>query len=200
MAAQSNDVSNIGRRIGRLLQQYQLRIAYAEYKSKLYEEEREKASASGQGYKTLQATLSQKVWKTYMENLVTKKSQLEAAVREALVCYNEKERKIWWLYFIKQKSSYEIEEIMKLNSRAVQRIVASMKSDMELKFEQKLPRIGEASAPKWSAQELACFLEEKPSDDYVAAIRDMLDYGIVDIDTLEFDETFQDYLKGKRPL
>lgn len=200
MAAQSNDVSNIGRRIGRLLQQYQLRIAYAEHKSKLYEEEREKASASGQGYKTLQATLSQKVWKTYMENLVTKKSQLEAAVREALVCYNEKERKIWWLYFIEQKSSYEIEEIMKLNSRAVQRIVASMKADMELKFEQKLPRIGEASAPKWSAQELACFLEEKPSDDYVAAIRDMLDYGIVDIDILEFDETFQDYLKGKRPL
>lgn len=89
---------------------------------------------------------------------------------------------------------------MKLNSRAVQRIVASMKADMELKFEQKLPRIGEASAPKWSAQELACFLEEKPSDDYVAAIKDMLDYGIVDIDTLEFDETFQDYLKGKRPL
>lgn len=198
MPANQNDVSNIGKRIGRLLQQYQLRIRYAEYKAKLMEEERAKASSSGNGWKTAQATISQKAWEVYAKNLATKKSELEDAVRKSLICYSSKEKDIWWRYFIENKSTYQIEAELNLNSRAVQRVVASMKKDMELKFEQSLPKIGEIEAPKWSAVELAQFFEEKPSADYVSAISDLLAYGIVDVDALEFDPMFQKYIKGER--
>lgn len=194
-----NDVGSIGKRIGRLLQQYQLRIAYAEYKAHLMDEERLKASAIGNAYREMQANISKKAWETYAKNLATKKSELEQAVREALICYNSKQRTIFWLYFIENKSTYEIEDEMRIDSRKVQRTIAAMKADMEMRFEQRLPKIGEVKSPKWSAPDLAKFLTENPSQGYIDAIQDMLDYGIIDLDTLEFDQDFQDYLEGGRP-
>lgn len=59
---------------------------------------------------------------------------------------------------------------------------------------------GERPAPNWNAQDLGHFLEEEPDEGYLAALKDALDYGIIDIDALEFDYEFQRYLEtGKRP-
>lgn len=198
MPNHKNDEANIGKRIGRLLQQYGLRIEYAKYKANLMEEERKKSSACNQTWKAAQASVSKKAWEVYADNLATKKDELIEAVKGALICYNSKERLIWWLYFIENKSTYEIEEEVKINSRSVQRCIAAMKEEMALKFEQSMPRMGDTEAPKWSSVDLARFLEDKPSDDYIAAVKDMLAYGIVDVDALEFDPDFQDCLAGKR--
>ena len=194
MANNQNDVSNIGKRIGRLLQQYELRIQYAQYKSSLMEEERQKASATGKAFKSMQATISRDVWEVYAKNLNTKKSELEEAVGRALMCYSDAEKRIWWAYFIENKSSYDIEGETHLNSRTVQRMIAAMKRDMELKFEQNLPRVGETDSPRYSASDIASFVRKKPSEEYVSAVSDLLEYGIVDLDALEFDPKFQDFI------
>lgn len=187
---------NVGKRLGRLLQQYALRIAYAEGKIQLYDEEQQNASARGNGVKTLKATVAKNCWEVYAKNLKTKKEELEKSIREALVGYSTKQRQIWFAYFIENKSSYEIEEEQCINSRAVQRMVASMKEDMDLRFDIKVPNIGEKKFPKFSPKDLAEFLTEKPSEDYVLAIKDLLNYGIVDLDELDFDPDFQGWINS----
>ena len=198
MPANTNDASTIGKRLGRLIQQYDLRIKYGQYKASLMEQEASKASAIGNEQKAVRAKVSMNAWATYADNLATAKMELAKAIQTALVAYNTTERKIWWLYFIENKSTYDIEDETSINSRSVQRVIAAMKKDMELNFEQKLPNVGEVESPKWTAQDLAFFLEEKPTTDYLAAIKDMLEYGIVDIDALEFDPDFQDYVVNGR--
>jgi len=200
MPAYKTDETSIGKRLGRLLQQYQLRIAYAKYKASLYEEEAACASSRGMGYKALQATISKKSWETYAQNLTDKKAELEGVLRSCLIGYSDKQKDIWYSYFIDNLSPSEIEsKNPNLSQRTIQRVVAAMKRDMELRFEQKLPRIGERPAPNWNAQDLGHFLEEEPDEGYLAALKDALDYGIIDIDALEFDYEFQRYLEtGKR--
>lgn len=200
MPGYKTDETSIGKRLGRLLSQYALRISYATYKSGLYKEESDNASARGNGYKALQATISQKAWETYAKNLGDKKTELEAAIRKSLVGYSEKQVQIWYAYFIEDKSPNEIEEITNLSTRTIQRSIAAMKADMELKFVQRLPSIGEKTAPNWSAKDLANFLCKAPTEEYTAAIKDMLDYGVVDTDALEFDYEFQKFVEngGKR--
>lgn len=198
MPANKNDVSTIGNQIGRLIQQYDLRITYAQYRASLMDEERLKASSLGQGRKTLESTVSREAWAIYAKNLTTKRQALIEDVKSALICYNANERKVWWAYFIERKSTYDIAAEIDRDPRAIQRMVAAMKADMELRFEQVLPRIGEKTSPKWSYAELANFLEDKPSEDYMKAVKDMIDYGVVSVDLLEFDPDFQDFLAGKR--
>lgn len=194
MANNKNDVSSIGNRIGRLIQQYELRIRYAEYKAKLMAEEEKRASASGLDKKAMYAKIARLAWEVYQKNLSDKRDDLLKEIKGALICYNSKEKQIWWLYFIENKSSYDIETETNFNARAVQRTVAAMKSDMELKFESLFHRNSGLESPNWSAADLANFLTERPSDDYLAAVKDMLQYGIVDLDALEFDPMFQKYL------
>ncbi len=197
MGRRTNEENTVGRRLGRLLQQYNLRIAYAKGKRKLYQEEQNNASAKGNSQMALKATIAFKCWEVYETNLTAKREELIEAIQNALIGYNDRQRKIWFAYFIEGKSSYEIaDSVVPLNPRLVQRAIAAMKSDMELKFEQKLPEVGEKVAPKWSASDLANYLSDKPAEAYVSAVKDLLDYGIVDLDALEFDKTFQDYLGG----
>jgi len=197
MSRPVNEETSVGKRIGRLLQQYALRIAFAEGKVKLYDEEQANASARGSGVKTLRASISRNCWEVYAKNLTTKKTELEEAVKNALVGYSTKQRQVWFAYFIENKSSYEIEEQLSLNSRTVQRMVAAMKEDMDLKFDIRLPKMGEENFPKFSAKDLAEFLTDKPSEDYINGIKDALDYGIIDLDELDFDPDFQGFLDGK---
>lgn len=199
--ASRNDESNIGMRLGRLFQQYGLRIAYAQYKAEMYEQEREAASARGQGYKSLQAQVAKQSWEVYRKNLITKRRELEEAVQTALIGYSDTQRRVWFSYFMEGKSSTAIMQEVQLSDRTVERMIARMKDDMELKFtDSAFKRIGEATKPKWTSAQLASFLTENPSQDYLAAVQDMLDYGIVDLDALEFDHDFQNFVEsGRRP-
>ncbi len=199
--ASRNDESNIGMRLGKLFQQYALRISYAEYKAKLYEQEREAASTRGQGYKALQAQVAKQSWEVYLKNLTAMRAELEEAVKKALIGYSDIQKKVWYAYFMEAKSSTTIMHEVQLSDRTVERMIARMKDDMELKFTAStFKRIGEEIKPKWDATQLAAFLEESPSDDYKAAIQDMLDYGIIDLDALEFDHDFQHFLEtGEHP-
>ena len=171
----------------------------SEGKAQLYDQERQRASATGNAHKSLQAQIAVRCWATYAKNLTTLKGELEAAIQNALAGYKDKQKRIWWLYFIEDKSVYEIEEAMHLNVRNVSRALASMKADMELKFRVPRPLTQEGRAtPKWGARELANFLEENPSEEYVKAVSELLEYGIIDIDALEFDEMFQEFLEKGR--
>lgn len=199
MPANKNDVSTIGNQIGRLIQQYDLRITYAKFRAELMEEERLKASTIGEGRKTFESTVSRQAWSIYAKNLATKKNELALEVKKALIGYNTVEREAWWRYFIERKSAEQVATEIGFSLRSVQRLIASMKADMELRFSQILPRFGDKESPKWSHTELARFLSKKePSDEYARAVKDMIEYGIVSIDLLEFDPEFQDFLKGVR--
>ena len=132
-----NDAS-IGKRLSQLLRQYSLRIALAKGKAHLYDQERQRASATGNAYKSLQAQIAVRCWAIYAKNLTTLKGELEEAIRNALAGYGEYEKRAWWLYFIENKPSSEIEREVGLSQRTVQRWLASMKADMELKF--RVPR------------------------------------------------------------
>ena len=199
--ASRNDESNIGQRLAKLYQQYGLRIAYAEYKAEMYEQEREAASTRGQGYKALQAQVAKQSWEAYRKNLLNKRGELEEAVKQALIGYNDIQRKVWYAYFMEAKSSTTIMKEVGLSDRTVERMIARMKDDMELKFTAStFKRIGETAKPKWSGDDLAEFLDDKPSDEYRRAVQDLLDYGIVDLDALEFDHDFQRFLEtGEHP-
>lgn len=199
--ASRNDESNIGQRLAKLYQQYTLRIEYAKYKSEMYEQERESASMRGQGYKALQAQIAKQSWEVYRKNLLNKRGELEEAVKQALVGYSDVQRSVWYAYFMEAKSSTTIMKEVGLSDRTVERMIARMKDDMELKFTASaFKRIGESSKPKWDGNALAEFLEEKPSDEYRKAVQDLLDYGIVDLDALEFDHDFQHFLEtGEHP-
>ena len=199
--ASRNDESSIGMRLGKLFQQYGLRIAYAQYKAGMYEQERDAASARGNAYRTLQAQISKQSWEVYARNLTAKRSELEDAVRRSLIGYSDVQKKVWYAYFIEGKSSTAIMHEVQLSDRTVERMIARMKDDMELKFSAStFKRIGEEAKPKWEAGQLASFLGGSPSDEYKAAVQDLLDYGVIDLDALEFDHDFQHYLEtGERP-
>lgn len=201
MANHEKDGLCIGKRLGRLIEQYELRRAYAKYKAGLMEQERLKASAIGNEYKSMQAKISMEAWTVYETNLHEMEAELMEQIKKALLGYNSTEKNIWWLYFIENKSSYEIESAISLNSRSVQRAIAAMKKDMELKFLSR-PRTnaeGQEYKTLFTALDLANFIEEKPSEDYVRAVRDLMQLGFIDLDALEFDGLFQDFLEGKRP-
>ncbi len=193
--AYRNAYNNIGNRLGRLLQQYNLRIAYAEYRSEMYKEEQSKASALGNGYKSLQATISKQCWETYAKNLSDKRDGLMSDIKGSLVGYNDKQRRIWYAYFIENKSADCVADEFSLGTRTVERIISAMKGDMELNFSASLPKMGDRPSPSWSSAELANFLQESPSPDYLSAISDCLSYGIVDADALENDRDFQEFLE-----
>ena len=196
-----DDETSIGRRLGRLLQQYGLRISYATHKANIYSEEEKCASARGLAQKALRAKISANSWGVYAKNLADKRDELKQAIYLSLIGYNDKQKKIWFAYFIDNLSPSEIElQDPSVSQRTIQRVVAAMKADMALRFPSKLPNIGEKGAPNWNAKDLATFLEEKPSNDYVRALQDALNYGIIDIDALEFDYEFQNYIAtGKHP-
>lgn len=201
MSCNRNDEGNIGQRLAKLYQQYALRVAYAKYKAEIYEQERQSSSMRGNSARSLKAQVAKRSWEVYLANLNEKKSELESAVKTALVGYNDTQRKVWFAYFFEAKSTDAISAEVDLSGRTVERMIARMKGDMEMKFTsgdvKKPPR---QSKPKWSGDDLARFLEDKPSDDYRRAVQDMLDYGAVDIDALEFDHDFQEWLEtGKRP-
>lgn len=194
MARPVNVETNVGKRIGSLLQQYALRIAFAQGKMRLYDEEQQNASARGNGVKTLKASIARNCWGVYEKNLSDKKEELEKNVKEALIGYSTKQREVWFAYFIENKSCYEMEDELNINARTIQRMVAAMKEEMDLRFDFKVPDIGENKLPKFSPKDLAEFLTDKPSEEYIAGIKDVLDYGIIDLDELEFDPDFQNFL------
>ena len=194
MPANKNDVSTIGNQIGRLLQQYELRITYANWRAKLMDEERLKASALYQKKRALDASIAKEAWSIYAKNLTDKKAELVEAVKRGLIGYGSNERVIWWRYFIERESAERIAEDVNMSLRSVQRLVASMKANMELRFSTIAPKFSEGESPKWSHVELAGFLQESPSEDYVKAIKDIIEGGYVSIDLLESDPRFQEYL------
>lgn len=195
MPANKNDVSTIGNQIGRLLQQYELRITYANYRANLMNEEKLKASALGQDRKALSASISKEAWGVYAKNLNDKKGELIEAIKKALIGYNANERKVWWSYFIERKSAERVSDEVCMSLRSVQRLIASMKDDMELRFSQIPPKFSDGETPKWSHVELAGFLQKDPSEAYVKAVKDMVDGGYISIDILESDPKFQEYLQ-----
>ena len=199
--ASRNDESNIGMRLGKLFRQYGLRIAYAQYNADLYENERQKCSAIGQSYKALQAQIAKQSWEAYRKNLIEKQNEMGEAVQQALIGYSDTQRRIWYAYFLEGKSSTVITKEVNLSDRTVERMIAKMKVDMELKFDGTPFKRAEAEAKaKWDASQLAAYLEGNPSQAYQSAIQDLLDYGAIDLDALEFDQRFQDYLAtGRRP-
>lgn len=191
-----NDDNLIGKRIGRLLQQFRLRHAYAEHRSGLMRAEYERASGSGQTERALKAKIGKAMWDVYAKNVGDLMGKLGEDVRNALVCYNQTERGIWWAYFVEGKSSYDIGEELHVNSRTVQRAVAAMRRDMEMSFSFAGPKVeGEAKTPKWGAQDLADYMRPKASPEYVSAVNDMLERGIVDCDALDFDPAFQEAIR-----
>lgn len=198
-----NDESNIGQRLGRLLQQFDLRIAFAAYKAEMYENERSHASMRGMGQKAIQAQMAKNSWNTYRENLLRFRSELIDEVKSSLIGYSATQKHVWFAYFMENKSSTAIAKELGLSDRTVERSVAKLKDDMALKFRYDsaaFRRLGEIPQPRWSAEDLAAFLKEKPSQEYLEAIKDMLDYGIIDLDALEFDHGFQHFLEtGRRP-
>lgn len=203
MARPTNIDTSIGRRIGQLLRQYALRINFAEGKAKLYDEESQKASAMGYGKRTIDAAIARNVWQTYAKNLKDVKAELENAVKEALAGYTQQQKIIWWSYFINNQPCPDIAERpdVRMELRTVYRVVKAMRDELELKFKLPVPSEERVEIKEWSPIDLALFLEEKPSDEYIQAIKDMLDYGIVDLDTLEFDHDFQHFLEtGEHPL
>ncbi len=199
MAANKNDASTIGFQIGRLIQQYNLRIAHANHRAQLMDEERLKASSLGQSRKSIDATISRDAWLTYAKNLANKRTELAEDVKRSLICYNANERKVWWSYFIERKSADQVAQETGFSLRSVQRLIASMKAEMECKFSQIPPRVGES--PKWSHIELASFLSKgRLSEEYSRAIKDIMEYGIVSTDLLEFDPDFQKSLEERNSL
>ncbi len=197
MSANTNDGSSVGRRIGRLLQQYSIRIAYAEYKAKLYEEEASSASARGNAQKSVKAKVAKITWETYAKNLADKRDNLIRDVRNSLIGYSDKQASIWFAYFVENKTTHEIATSLGVVSeRTVQRMIASMKDDMSIRFETRMPRIGERPSANFEARELASFLREEPSEEYIAALKDAMDKGFIDVDALEFDYEFQSHLEA----
>lgn len=186
--------NSIGNRLGRLLQQYRLRIAYAVYRAEMYGEEQAKASALGNGYKALQATISKQCWETYAKNLGDKRDELLGSIKECLIGYNDKQRKVWCAYFIDNKSAEAIAADVGAAPRTVERMISVMRSDMELNFSASLPKMGDKPAASWDANALATFLTESPTPDYLSAVNDCMSYGIVDADALENDRMFQEFL------
>lgn len=198
MAANKNDASTIGFQIGRLIQQYNLRITRANYRAKLMDEERLKASSVGQTKRALEATISRDAWVIYAKNLTNKRTELAEEVKTSLIGYNANEKSVWWSYFVERKSAEKVAQETGFSLRSVQRFIASMKAEMECRFNQIPPRMEEIESPRWSHIELAHFLEEKPNDDYIKAVKDLIDYGVISVDLLEFDPDFQAYLRGER--
>ncbi len=186
--------NSIGNRLGRLLQQYNLRVAYAEYRSEMYAEEQSKASALGNGYKSLQATISKQCWETYAKNLSDKRDELTDAIKMSLVGYNDRQKKVWYSYFIENKTAEAIASEINTVERTVMRMVSVMREDMEMNFSASLPHMGDKPSYSWSPTDLATFLTEKPTPDYVSAVSDCMSYGIVDADALENDRMFQEFL------
>lgn len=191
----SNEQNTIGKRLGRLVQQYDLRISHAKYTAGVYEEEWARLSATNQTQKATYAKVAHNTWKTYETNLAAKREELIKAIQEALIGYNEKQRKIWYAYFIEGLSGREIEDKYNLGYRNVYRMVSAMQEDMSLRFVGKVPDESGAKTLNWGAARLATFLTENPSNDYIEAVEDALNYGIIDIDSLEFDPDFQDFLE-----
>lgn len=194
-----NDETSIGKRLGRLLQQYGLRISYATYKAVLYREEEQSASARGNDQRALRAKIAKTSWETYAANLTDKRDELKRAIYMSLIGYNDRQKKIWFAYFIENLTPSEIElREPNTSQRTIQRTVAAMKADMELRFPSKLPAIGDKEAPNWNAKDLALFLEERPSEDYIKGLQDALDYGVIDIDAIECDEEFQNFISASK--
>lgn len=188
--------NSIGNRLGRLLQQYNLRVAYAEYRSEMYAEEQGKASALGNGYKALQATISKQCWETYAKNLSDKRDELTDAIKTSLVGYNDRQKKVWYAYFIENKTAEAIATEINTVERTVMRMVSVMRDDMEMNFSASLPKMGDRPSYPWSPTDLANFLTENPTPDYVSAVSDCMSYGIVDADALENDRMFQEFLNN----
>jgi len=194
-----NDETSIGRRLGRLLQQYGLRISYATHKANIYSEEEKCASARGLAQKALRAKISANSWGVYAKNLADKRDELKQAIYMSLIGYNDKQKKIWFAYFIDNLSPSEIElQDPNISQRTIQRVVAAMKADMALRFPSKLPTIGDKEAPNWNAKDLASFLGERPSEDYIKGLQDAFDYGVIDIDAIECDEEFQNFISASK--
>lgn len=202
MGKQTTSESFIGKRIGTLYRRMDIRIAFATGYSDLYREEAKRYSAMSQTQKAANARLASEIWKAYATNVTDMKNELRAEVRKALLGYTEQEKTVFWMFFIESKTYEEIEASPEINMslRTIYRLIKAMRDELDMRFVPEKYERG-ASIPNWSSSDLALFLEEKPSEDYLRAIKDCLEYGIIDIDAIETDPEFQYFLEqGKHSL
>lgn len=193
----NNNDTSIGNRLGRLFQQMQLRVEYATYKAKLYAEEAKLASARGKETKAVRATISQRAYETYAKNVLDLYTDLATAIKASLTGYSDKQMNVWTSYFIFDKPVSVIAVEENVSERTVHRMIAAMKADMELKVGGCIPAEARTEkSPNWNAIDLAEFLAGglPCSEHYYQAIADALKYGAIDVNALEFDTAFQEYL------
>ena len=86
---------SIGLRIGSLIRQYGLRIAYAKGKISLYEAERAKYESLGRQRQAASAKLSRNVWAAYCNAITAKRDALMEDVRQLLSGYTGIEYDVW---------------------------------------------------------------------------------------------------------
>ena len=188
----------VGRRIGQLLRQYSMRIAYANGKIALYEEEQKVNSAMGKVKLSLQAAVAANCWKVYSDNLTDKKEELENAVTDTITGYSQTEKRIWWMFFIDGMSSIDIAKdgSVPLCDRQIRKIVNRMSDEMGMRFND-IPRQG-ATKCTYSAEQVARYLDENPDESYIQAIEDLMKYGFLDLDCIESDEQLRDFVESGR--
>lgn len=185
----------IGRRICQLVAQYRLRIAYGRGKAELYEAEAKKADRLGRARQSAEAKASRNVWGVYVNNLQGKLGSLLTQIDFALAPYNDRVRLVWKARYLDGKTVEQIADETLFNPRHVQRMLQV--SDRALGEATGLT-LEKSPKPVWTAGDLAAYLTERPTPDYVAAIADLLDYGAVDVTLLETDEEFQDWLASSK--
>ena len=184
---------SIGLRIGSLIRQYGLRIAYAKGKISLYEAERAKYESLGRQRQAASAKLSRNVWAAYCNAITAKRDALMEDVRQLLSGYTGIEYDVWVRHCVNGERMSDIANDLGYNLTWVYKIAAKVSADMAERIEEP-EKPTSSKAPKWTARQLAKFLTEAPSPDYEAAIADLLAYGAIDVGALESDGGFQDYL------
>lgn len=191
------DGTIIANRIVRILCQYDLRIAYGKAKAGLYEEEEGKYSALCDATKAAKGKVAKEVWTTYVDNLTKKKEQLEAELNDALQFYSATQKEIWIDVFVHKRPIKSLTSKYNLCRSSLSRIVSAMRRDMEMRFDGRLPAEN-SDQPNWNYKDLASFLTDKPSADYMEAVKDLVSYGLIDVQMLDTDESFQSYLDGRK--
>lgn len=188
--------NRIGKRLGRLVAQYRLRIAYGKAKAELYSAEAKKNDRLGRSKQAIEAKASRNVFGVYVSNLEGKLGELLNGIDLALLPYSDLTRQAWKLCYLEGLTIDQIADRLCINARYIQRLIS--RADQAVCKSVGLE--GRESEPpeRWSAADLAAYLTERPSADYVSGIADLLDYGAVDVTFLETDEEFLDWLASSK--